>query len=107
MRIGEVIGTLTLNKCDPSLCGGRFLIIQPHEPKSLRETIAHQEDAPDAGVTYGRGEVEVAYDGVGAKPGDRVAFSEGREAAMPFHPEKVAIDAYLACILDNVSYDVE
>ena len=27
MRIGEVIGKLTLSKCDPRLCGGRFLVV--------------------------------------------------------------------------------
>ena len=55
----------------------------------------------------GHGEVEVVYDGIGAREGDRVGFSEGREAAMPFHPDKVAVDAYLACILDTVTYDVK
>lgn len=94
MRIGEVVGKLTLSKCDPKLCGGRFLIVQPHDPQSLRQS------------TMGHGEIEIVYDGVGARAGDRVGFSHGREAAMPFHPDKVAIDAYLACILDNVTYDV-
>ena len=37
MRIGEVVGRLTLNRCDPKMIGGRFLIVRPHDPKSLRE----------------------------------------------------------------------
>ena len=82
MRIGDVVGRLTLSKCDPKMIGGRFLIVQPHDPKSLRE------DRP------GKGEVV----------GDRVAFSEGREAAMPFYPDRVALDAYLVCLLDSVTY---
>ncbi len=92
MRIGEVIGRLTLSVSDAKLHGGRFMIVQPHDPASLRNS------------GLGSGEVVVVYDELGARLGDRVGFSEGREAAMPFHPTPVAIDAYLACILDDVSY---
>jgi microcompartment protein CcmK/EutM len=92
VRIGEVVGRLTLNCCDPKMIGGRFLIVQPHDPKSLREN------------GMGKGEVVVVYDQLGGRVGDRVSFSEGREAAMPFHPDKVALDAYLACLLDCVTY---
>ena len=93
MRIGEVIGKVTLNTCDPKLVGGRFLIVRPHDPASLR-----------AGER-GTGAVVVVYDELGADVGQRVSFSEGREGAMPFWPERVAVDAYLACLLDDVSYD--
>ncbi len=37
MRIGEVIGRITLNLCDPKMIGGRFLIVQPNDPESSRE----------------------------------------------------------------------
>jgi microcompartment protein CcmK/EutM len=93
VRIGEVIGNIVMSRCDPKLVGGRYLIVQPHDAQSLREG------------GRGKGEVEVVYDDLGARMGDRVGFSEGREAAMPFHPDKVAIDAYLGCILDDVTYD--
>ena len=92
MRIGDVVGRLTLSKCDPKMIGGRFLIVQPHDPKSLRE------DRP------GGGEIVVVYDQLGGRAGDRVGFSEGREAAMPFYPDRVALDAYLVCLLDSVTY---
>jgi ethanolamine utilization protein EutN len=92
VRIGEVIGKVTLCRCDPKLIGGRMLVVQPHDPKSLRED------------RLGTGEVVVVYDGIGANAGDRVGFSEGREAAMPFMPDRVAVDAYLACIMDQVTY---
>lgn len=92
MRIGEVIGRLTLNRCDPKMCGGRFMIIRPHDPASLRED------------REGTGEIAVAYDDMGTRLGDRVGFSEGREAAMPFHPTPVAVDAYVACLIDDVTY---
>ena len=73
--------------------GGRFLVVRPHDPKSLRED------------TQGKGEVVVVYEELGANLGDKVGFSEGREGAMPFHPDHVAVDAYLACLLDEVTYD--
>jgi len=92
MRIGEVIGRIVLNKADPKLTGGRFLVVQPYDPESLRQG------------TRGTGEVVVAYEELGAGMGDRVSFSEGREAAMPFYPDRVAIDAYVACLLDDVTY---
>lgn len=92
MRIGEVIGRLVLSTCDEKMIGGRFLLVRPHDPKSLREDVE------------GQGEVVVAYDRMGASVGQRVGFSEGREAACPFHPDKVAIDAYVACLMDDVTY---
>jgi ethanolamine utilization protein EutN len=93
MRTGEVIGRITLNRADPKLIGARFMIVQPYDAAALRASRG------------GTGEVEVVYDELGAGLGDRVGFSEGREAAMPFSPENVAIDAYLACLLDEVTFD--
>jgi len=46
---------------------------------------------------------------LGARDGDLIAFSESREACMPFYPEKrVPLDAYNAAILDRavVSYEI-
>lgn len=94
MRIGKVIGNVTLCVADPKLKGGRMILVQPDDPATLR------------GGRLGRGETVVCYDGVGARFGDLVGFSEGREAAMPFHPDPVAIDAYLACILESVTHDI-
>lgn len=94
MRTGEVIGKVTLSVCDPYFVGGRYMLIQPKDSRALREG------------TQGHGEVVVAYDELGAGQGDLVGFSEGREAAMPFVPDNVAVDAYVACLLDDVHYDI-
>ena len=90
MRIGEVIGTVTLSQVHPSLTNARWVIAVPFSLKALKEN-----RAPD-------GEDLVVFDLLGAGNGQRIAFSEGGEAAAPFHPEKKPVDAYCACILDQL-----
>ncbi|HSW45634.1 MAG TPA: EutN/CcmL family microcompartment protein [Phycisphaerae bacterium] len=92
-----MIGKVTLGVCDPKFIGSRLLIIQPHDPETLRQ-VGAGKDVP------GGGEPLVAWDELGAGLGERVGFSEGREAAMPFHPGRVAVDAYIGCLLDKVTY---
>ena len=91
MRIAEVIGTVTLSRVHPSMTGARWIIGVPFSLKALRK------DGP------ADGEDVVIYDNLGAGIGSRVAFSEGGEAAAPFYPEKKPVDAYCACILDQVA----
>jgi microcompartment protein CcmK/EutM len=90
MRIGEVIGTVTLARAHPSLTGARYLI-----------TVPFSLDALTQGVR-GDGEDLVMYDDLGAGLGSLVAFSESGEAAAAFYPRKVPVDAYCACILDQI-----
>ena len=90
MRIAEVIGTVTLSRVNPTLAGFRWVIGVPFSLKAL-ET----DGPPD-------GEDLVIFDSLGAGVGNRIGFSEGGEAAAPFHPQKRAVDAYCACILDRV-----
>ena len=90
MRIGEVIGTVTLTRAHPSLAGACWRIVVPFSLEALKR------GAPD-------GEDLVIYDSLGAGVGSRVGFSEGGEAAAPFYPEKKPVDAYCACILDQLT----
>jgi len=90
MRIAEVIGTVTLNRWHPSLAGGSYRLARP---LSTDELTGRAEPAA---------EPLVVYDELGAGIGSRIALSESREAAMPFHPEVKPIDAYNAAILDAV-----
>jgi ethanolamine utilization protein EutN len=90
MRIAEVIGTVTLSRAHPSLARSRWVIGVPYSLKALREDLP-----PD-------GEDLVIFDGLGAGNGNRIGFSEGGEAAAPFHPDKKPVDAYCACILDQL-----
>jgi ethanolamine utilization protein EutN len=50
-----------------------------------------------------RGEELVVYDSLGAGPGSLIGVSEGREAANPFGKTKTPVDAYCACLLDQIS----
>ena len=92
MRIGDVIGTVTLNQAHPSLLGARFKLVAPLSWDNL----ADRWDE--------RLEEIVVLDELGAGLGSRIAVSEGREAAMPFHPEIKPIDGYNAAILDTLDY---
>jgi ethanolamine utilization protein EutN len=91
MRIGEVIGRVTLSRFLPQLKGGRFLIALPLPLSALSAS------AP------ARGEELVVYDSLGAGAGSVIGMSEGREAANPFGKTKVPVDAYCACLIDQLS----
>ena len=90
MRIAEVIGTVTLSRLHPSLAAGRWVIGVPFSLKALQ-----RKTGPD-------GEDLVIFDNLGAGHGNLIGFSEGGEAAVPFLPERKPVDAYCACILDQV-----
>jgi len=96
MRIGEVIGTVTLNRRHPSLAGACFKLVLPLSLEDLR--------GPGDRAAGGAAQAEeiAVYDELGAGEGSRIAISEGREAAMPFYPEVKPIDAYNAAVLDTV-----
>ena len=90
MRVAEIIGTVTLNRCHPSFQGARLRLAVPLSLENLKG------DAP-----LGE-ECIVVYDQLGAGIGSRIAMSDGVEAAMPFRPEIKPVDAYNSAILDEV-----
>lgn len=90
MRIGRVVGRVCLHASYDTLVGGRFLIVEVQDRHVL------------AGRPRQTAESLVVYDHLGAGNGELIAFSESREACMPFYPEKrVPIDAYCSAILDH------
>ena len=93
MRIGEVIGNVTLSKCHPMVVGGTWLVVVPLTYAGLK------------GEASGREEPIVVYDELGASPGALIGMSEGAEAGAPFHPAPKPLDAYNACILDSLEVD--
>jgi microcompartment protein CcmK/EutM len=95
MRIGKVIGRVTLSRCYDTLTGGRFLLVSVQDRFAL------------AGEKRRTAETVIVYDHLGSREGDLIAFSESREATQPFYPEKrVPIDAYNSAILDAVNVEL-
>ena len=94
MRIAQVIGTVTLNRCHPTFVGARLRLVVPLSLSNLAD------DAPNTA------EELVIWDELGAGIGSRIALSEGAEAAQPFRPENKPVDAYNAAILDDIEIRV-
>jgi microcompartment protein CcmK/EutM len=95
MRIGEVIGTVTLSLAHSTVAGGSYRLAVPLDWANL------------AGEEEPKAEALVVYDDLGAGLGCRIAISEGGEAAQPFYPEDKPIDAYNAAILDRIEIHVK
>ena len=94
MRLGIVRGHLTLNLAVQAFRGKTLVVLEPVTMENLC-----------AGNGLGGGKSLVAIDELGAAKGQMVAFTEGREAANPFWPDAVPVDAYCSLIVD--SYDLE
>lgn len=98
MRIGRVIGNVTVNRKLSNFVSGRLLVVEAldaHALSGLSENAPREKPMPES---------LVVYDELGAGVGNLIAISEGREAAMPFWPENVPIDALCAAILDTVEW---
>lgn len=94
MRLGHVIGRVTLAKQDPAYHGGRFLLVQPFG----------KEQFHGAGMTpLAKGSSLVVYDNLGAGVGNVIGFTEGAEATAPFD-NPTPVDAFTAAIIDAVFY---
>ena len=96
MRLGSVIGRVTLCKTIEELHGARWLIVSPF----TREHFQQGEDTP-AGLS--KDPSVVVYDNLGGGVGQTVGFVEGAEATAPFD-KPTPIDAYNAALVDNIFY---
>ena len=93
MRLGTVIGRVTLSVRSPRYAGERLLLTLPWK----RETFCGEEKFDPA---------IVVYDQLGANAGQQIGISEGREAACPF-PKPTPVDAYCAVLIDEINYKTE
>lgn len=94
MRLGHVIGRVTLSAQDPAYKGGRFLLVQPFAKDQFRGA---------AMTPLAKGNSLVVYDHLGADLGHVIGFTEGAEATAPFE-NPTPVDAYNAAIIDEIFY---
>jgi microcompartment protein CcmK/EutM len=97
MRLGTVVGRVTLSQVVPALVGARWLVVSPY----AREQYAAGCDAPP---TLSKEPSLVVYDALGGAVGQTIGFVEGREAAVPFQ-QSTPIDAINAALVDEIFYN--
>lgn len=91
MRLGMVRGHVVLNPSVESFHGRTLAVVEPVTMENLR-----------AGNGQGGGKALIVLDELGAADGQMIAFTEGSEAANPFWPDRVPVDAYCALIVDSI-----
>jgi carbon dioxide concentrating mechanism protein CcmL len=96
MRLGTVIGRVTLCKTVPDLIGARWLLVSPF----TREHFQRGSETP-AGMS--KDPSLVVYDNLGGGVGQTIGFIEGREAASPFE-QPAPVDAINAALVDEIFY---
>ncbi len=96
MRLGTVIGRVTLSQTVPALGGARWLIVSPFS----REQFAQGMDQK---VQVSKDPSLVVYDELGAGLGQVIGYIEGREAAQPFE-QPTPIDAVTGALIDEIFY---
>ena len=97
MKLGSVIGRVTLNRVVPELEGARWLIISPF-------TREHYQRGSETPAGLSKDPTLVAYDSLGGGVGQTVGYIEGREAAQPFE-QSPPIDAITAALVDEIFYN--
>lgn len=96
MKLGAVIGRVTLSRTVPLLEGARWLLVSPF-------TREHFPAGPSTPPGLSRDPSLVVFDNLGGGLGQTIGYVEGREAAQPF-PVSPPIDAVCAALVDNVFY---
>ncbi|MCC6581182.1 MAG: carbon dioxide concentrating mechanism protein CcmL [Phycisphaeraceae bacterium] len=96
MRIGRVIGNVTLSRRLPDLKPASLLLVDAFDDAALtgwKQNAKRSKPMPES---------LVVIDELGAGQGQIIAISEGAEATQPFRPGRVPVDAYCAAILDQL-----
>ena len=96
MRLGRVIGRVTLSVTVPSLEGARWLIVSPFTRRQYLSGL-------EAPTELTKEPSLVVYDDLGGAPGHTIGFVEGREAACPFD-QPAPVDAINAALVDEMFY---
>jgi microcompartment protein CcmK/EutM len=96
MKLGTVIGRVTLSAVTPELKGARWLVVSPF----TREHFQRGTGTPPG---LSKDPSLVVYDALGGRVGQTIGYVEGREAAQPFD-QPTPIDAINAALVDEVFY---
>lgn len=96
MRLGRIIGRVTLSVTVPALTGARWLIVSPFG----RDQYAN---AASATTSLSTEPSLVIYDDLGGGVGQTTGFVEGREAACPF-AQPTPVDAINTALVDEIFY---
>mgnify|MGYP001562962445 FL=1 len=96
MRIGHVIGKVTMSIQEEAFRGGRWLVINPVDTEDLNSCIEQQPKLSTQSSL-------IVYDNIGAGEGDIIGFVEGAEATAPFD-DPTPIDAISLAIFDTLKY---
>jgi microcompartment protein CcmK/EutM len=96
MKLGSVIGRVTLSRVVPELQGARWLIVSPF-------TREHFQRGTETPTSLSKEPSLVVYDALGGGVGQTIGYVEGREAAQPFD-QPTPIDAINAALVDEIFY---
>ena len=97
MKLGTVIGRVTLSRSAEALKGGRYLVVSPF---SRAQYLAGLDATPGMGQDPSL----VVYDDLGGGVGDVIGYEEGAEAAQPFEVPP-PIDAINCALMDEMFYN--
>ena len=97
MKLGTVIGRVTLSRSEAKLKGGRFLVVSPFSREQYAQGLA-------AGAGMGKDPSLVVFDDLGGGVGDVIGYEEGAEAAQPFDVPP-PIDAINCALIDEMFYN--
>ena len=96
MKLGAVIGRVTLSQTVPPLTGARWLLVSPF-------TRDHYQQGAVTPPGLSRDPSLVVYDNLGGGVGQTIGYVEGREAAQPFD-RPTPIDAINVALVDEIFY---
>jgi carbon dioxide concentrating mechanism protein CcmL len=96
MKLGAVIGRVTLSQTVPSLIGARWLIVTPFTRQQYQRG---NRPMPELSQEWNL----VVYDNLGGGVGQNIGYVEGREAAQPFD-QPTPVDAINVALVDEVFY---
>lgn len=97
MRLGHVIGKVTMSHQEPAFKGARWLVVNPLVADQLN-TACDVEPGLTALPSL------VVYDNLGAGLRDIVGFVEGAEATAPFD-RPTPVDAITVAIFDSIHHE--